>query len=120
MEQPKGFVDKNKSEHVCRLKKSLYMSLKQSARCWNNMLDEYLQSDDYFKSEADDCIHIKLNKNEKSFIILAVYVDDLVPVSNDLIMLNNEKLKLEQKFEMVGNGDISYLLGLVIKQDVVD
>ena len=116
MEQPEGFVDKSKPEHVCRLKKSLY-GLKQSARCWNAMLDEYLQSDGYFKSEADDCIYVKLSENGRSFIILAVYVDDLIHVSNDLIMLNNEKLKLKQKFEMVNNGDISYLLGLVIKRD---
>ena len=42
MSQPEGFVDVAKHSHVCKLKKSIY-GLKQSARCWNNSLDECLK-----------------------------------------------------------------------------
>ena len=43
MSQPEGFVEPDRPNHVCKLKKSVY-GLKQSARCWNITLDEYLKS----------------------------------------------------------------------------
>ena len=38
MSQPEGFVDPDRPNDVCKLKKSIY-GLKQSARCWNTTLD---------------------------------------------------------------------------------
>ena len=118
MEQPKGFQDPNKPDHVCRLKKSLY-GLKQSARCWNATLDDYLLSEGYTKSDADDCIYVKLIRSNdiEHFVILAVYVDDVVPISDDVGILASEKAKLKERFVMVDNGEIDYLLGLLIKRD---
>ena len=118
MEQPKGFQDPNKPDHVCRLKKSLY-GLKQSARCWNATLDDYLLSEGYTKSDADDCIYVKLIRSNdiEHFVILAVYVDDVVPISDDVEILASEKAKLKERFVMVDNGEIDYLLGLLIKRD---
>ena len=118
MEQPKGFIDPNRPDHVCKLKKSLY-GLKQSARCWNTTLDDYLLSEGYTKSDADDCIYIKTVKihNEEHFVILAVYVDDVVPISDNIDVLEEEKAKLKERFVMVDNGDIDYMLGLQIKRD---
>ena len=49
MSQPEGFVDPDRPNHVCKLKKSIY-GLKQSAHCWNTTLDEYLKSVGYHKS----------------------------------------------------------------------
>ena len=43
MELPEGFEDEKRQGKVCRLKKSLY-GLKQSPRCWNHKLDEFLKS----------------------------------------------------------------------------
>ena len=82
MSQPEGFVDPDRPNHVCKLKKSIY-GLKQSARCWNTTLDEYLKSVGYHKSNADGCIYVKSVKevNDRiSFVILGVYVDDIIPV----------------------------------------
>ena len=88
MSQPEGFVDPKKPDYVCKLKKSIY-GLKQSARCWNVTLDEYLRSNGYRKSNADDCLYVKSIKKADghiSFVILGVYVDDIIPVSNDITM----------------------------------
>ena len=82
MSQPEAFVDPDRPNYVCKLKKSDY-GLKQSARCWNTILDEYLKSVGYRKSNADGCIHVKSLKEANGrigFVILSVYVDDIIPV----------------------------------------
>ena len=119
MSQPKGFSNQDKPDYVCKLKKSIY-GLKQSARCWNATLDQYLQSAGYRKSEADGCIYTKTVRETNghiNFVILGVYVDDIVPVSNNATLLKAEKTGLCKRFEMVDQGEIRYLLGMSIKQD---
>ena len=119
MSQPEGFVNEDKPNYVCKLKRSIY-GLKQSARCWNTILDEYLKSVGYRKSDADECIYVKSVRNDDghiSFVILGVYVDDLIPVSNDIDMLNSEKEALCQRFKMDDRGEAHYLLGMLIKRD---
>ena len=119
MSQPEGFVDPDKPNHVCKLKKSIY-GLKQSARCWNTTLDEYLNSVGYRKSNADGCIYVKSLKEVNghiSFVILGVYVDDIIPVSNNPQLLKAEKAALCKRFEMTDQGEIHYLLGMSIKRE---
>ena len=119
MSQPEGFVDPDRPNHVCKLKKSIY-GLKQSARCWNTTLDEYLKSVGSHKSNADGCIYVKSVKeaNDRiSFVILGVCVDDIIPVSNNPVLLKTEKDALCERFEMVDQGEIHYILGMSIKRD---
>ena len=46
-----------------------------------------------------------------------MYVDDIIPVSNDIDMLNAEKDMLCKHFEMTDQGEIHFLLGMTIKRD---
>ena len=104
---------------MCKLKKSIY-ALKQSARCWNQTLDSFLIGNGYRKSGADNCIYVKSKTNANgfiSFVIMAIYVDDIIPVSNDVEMLNKEKDSLSKKFEMVDLGEIHFVLGMSVKRD---
>ena len=114
MEQPEGYVDPEKPDFVCKLNKGLY-GLKQAARCWNETLDKYLVDSGYTKCSADSCLYIKFDG--ESFVIMAVYVDDIIPVSNDIELLQAEKRAICQQFEMVDNGEIEYFLGMFIKRD---
>ena len=116
MEQPKGFVDAKNRDFVCKLKKGLY-GLKQSARCWNATLDSFLKSNGFRQSDADHCIYIKHIVDDGCFVIFAVYVDDIIPVSNDMKLLHIEKEILCKKFVMVDNGDADYFLNLSIKRN---
>ena len=116
MEQPIGFVDLEHSDYVCKLGKSLY-GLKQSARCWNSTLDKFLKSSGFRQIDADHCIYIKLAIEDGKFVIFAVYVDDIVPVSNDVKMLCAEKEILCKEYEMVDNGEADFFLNLVIKRN---
>ena len=95
MSPPKGFIDPDHPDYVSKLKKSLY-GLKQSARCWNQTLHNLLVTNGYRRSPTDECIYVKTVKRDDgfiSFVILAVYVDDIIPVSNDVKMLKPENLK---------------------------
>ena len=119
MEQPKGFVDSDRPDYVCKLKKGLY-GLKQAARCWNSTLDEYLKSAGYRVSSADGCVYVKSVKDSSGhikFVILPVYVDDFMPVGNDKAMMKAEKKALCERFELVDNGDVSHILGMLISRD---
>ena len=60
---------------------------------------------------------MKAAEGHISYVILGVYVDDIVPVSNDPVMLRAEKATLCEKIEMVDQGEIHYLLGMSIKRD---
>ena len=118
MSQPEGFVDPDRPNHVCKLKR-IY-ELKQSARCWNPTLNEYLKSGGYHKSNADGCIYVKSVKEGNgriSFVILGVYVNDIIPVSNNPAVLKAEKAALCERFEMIDHDEIHYLLGMPIKRD---
>ena len=103
------------------MKKSLY-GLKQSARCWNATLDKYLTSKGFTKSDADDCIYTKFVDigGKEHFVIFVVYVDDIVPISDNTELLLKDKAKLRERFSMVDNGDVGHLLGMQITRDRVN
>ncbi len=46
MDQPPGYMKKGEENRVCKLKRSIY-GLKQSSRCWNTVLKDYLVSTDF-------------------------------------------------------------------------
>jgi hypothetical protein len=60
---------------------------------------------------------VKQDNGRISFVILAVYVDDIIPVSNDLEMLNAEKELLRNEFQLVDQGELHFVLGMSIKRD---
>ena len=100
MTQTEGYVDAERPDYACKLRKSIY-GLKQSARCWYSTLDQHLVSPGNRKSNADGCIYIKLSASadgQLNFVIFAVYVDEIVSASNDMDMLNKEKFLLCQWF----------------------
>lgn len=117
--QPERFIDPDHPNYVCKIKKGLH-ALKQSARCWNQTLDNFLVTNGYRRSPAHECIYVKTVKRDDgfiSFVILAVYVNDIIPVSNDVKMIKGEKESLCKEFEMVDLGEIHFILGMSIKRD---
>ncbi len=61
MRQPESFISEEHPEYVCKLKRSLY-GLRQAARCWNKVIDDYLKSKGYEANSADPSIYIKQKK----------------------------------------------------------
>ena len=119
MKQPDGYIGKDKPNHVCKLKKSIY-GLKQAARCWNIAIDTFLKSNGYKNSSADSCLYIKSVKQsngEVDFTILALYVDDILLFSNNTDMLMKEKMSLGKRFKVEDQGEVHYVLGISVKRD---
>ena len=81
MQQLKGFLVKGKEKLICRLTKSLY-SLKQTPRQWYKKFDGFLQRHGYNKCNADHCCYFK--RFESNYIILLLYVDDMLVVGLDM------------------------------------
>ena len=77
-------------------------------------------SSGYKKRNADGCVYIKSTKKASgkvSFVILAIYVDDIMPLSNDIEMLRKEKEDMHKRFKMVDQGEAHSILGMLIKRD---
>ena len=116
MTLPKGLNIKD-NNLVCKLKKSLY-GLKQSSRVWYERLDSYLVSHGFTKREADSNIYIY--RSDTQFIILAIYVDNTLLITNDdIILLDKTKQSLHSEFDMTNLGPIfnSTILGLQVIYD---
>lgn len=119
MKQPEGYVNKENPNLVCKLKRSLY-DLKQAARCWNSAIDSFLKSDGYKQAGADACLYIKSIKQPNgkiNFVILSIHVDDILLFSNNVDMLNEEKLSLGTRFKIEDLGEVNYVLGMLVKRD---
>ena len=64
-------------------------------------------------------MYSKLTKKDgkEILMLISIYIDDVILLSNDSNMLMQEKLKLSQNFEMEDQGEIHYFLGMSIKRD---
>lgn len=109
IKQPNGFVSPGNEELVCKLNRSIY-GLKQSPRCWNMVLDEYLKSLGFVSSGADQCVYVYDDSNAK--VILAVYVDDIIILSDTEKSMQDIKQSLNKRFKMKDLGQLHFCLGI--------
>ena len=79
MDQPLCFESKGQERKVCKLKRSIY-SLKQAYRQWNIKFHHAVLKDDFKMMEEDHCVYLKRSNN--GFIILSLYIDDILLVRN--------------------------------------
>ena len=114
MRQPEGFIKEDKKNLVCRLKKSLY-GLKQAPRQWYKKFDSFMSSHSFTRCQADHCCYFK--KFDNNFIILLLYVDDMLVAGSDMQEIANLKQKLSKQFEMKELGTAKQILGMRIKRD---
>ncbi|CAI7891070.1 unnamed protein product [Closterium sp. NIES-54] len=112
MKQPPGFDDD--SGRVCKLKRTIY-GLKQSPRAWYTRIVEHLLSLGFVRSECDHALYV-LNKDEKK-IVLLLYVDDLLLVSDSKTLVADMKTKLAAEFSMRDLGAVSHCLWMHIDRD---
>ena len=57
---------------------------------------------DFVENIVNQCIYIKISGSK--FVILVLYVDDILFVTNDIVLLHDVKKFLPNKFEMKDMG----------------
>ncbi|GJW04576.1 retrovirus-related pol polyprotein from transposon TNT 1-94 [Tanacetum coccineum] len=111
--QPDGFVDKDKPNHVYKLKKALY-GLKQAPRTWYDMLSSFLISQDFSKGSVDPTLFIR--RDGKELLLVQIYVDDIIFAVSTPELCDLFSKIMCSKFEMSMMGKILFFLELQISQ----
>ena len=75
-EQPKGFMDDNNKDIVCKMKKTLY-GLKQVPRAWYERLHKYLVKIGFERIGDNSNLYIKIEKG-KDILLSKIFVDDII------------------------------------------
>ena len=97
MTQPEGYVAKGNEDKVLRLKKSLY-GLKQAPLVWNDKINGVLAKLGFRRNQAEYCLYTR--KSEKSFVMVALYVDDLLIAGSTKEAIDIVKTELMNEFKM--------------------
>jgi hypothetical protein len=101
---------------VCKLDKSL-PGLRQSSRAWYIRLYNYLIAHGFSTIEVDPNIYVKIDSSH--FILIGIYVDDCIILSDTIPAIHSLKHLPSVEFEMSDEGQIHYILGLQIYRDRV-
>ena len=113
VKQMEGFLVKGKEGYVLRLKKALY-GLKQAPRAWYIKLHSCLISLGFVKSKHEPSLYLK--QSDSHFVIVGVYVDDLIVSGSSSAGIENFKGEMTRKFDMSDLGFLSSYLGIEVKQ----
>jgi hypothetical protein len=110
MTLPPGFNTPHPNK-VCKLIKSLY-GLKQASRQWNEKLTSFLLQMKFVQAASDHSLFTR--KTSSSFIVLLVYVDDVIIAGTSLDDIQLIKSALHKSFKIKDLGQLKYFLGLEV------
>ena len=113
VKQPPGFEDAELPDHVFRLNKALY-GLKQAPRAWYERLSKFLLKNGFKRGKIDNTLF--LLKREQEFLIIQVYVDDIIFGATSERLCEEFSSLMGKEFEMRMMGELTFFLGLQIKQ----
>ena len=129
MKDPLGRVDAQGRPYYMKLLRPLY-GLRQSAFRWNQALTEHLINNGFTRAESDSCmftINKKRSEIDSSYtgdevdrLIIGMYVDDITFTGSSTAILDwfNEVLEARFKINPHDRGEISYMLGTRVRQDL--
>ncbi|KAF5463871.1 hypothetical protein F2P56_013999 [Juglans regia] len=111
MEQPPGFVNHEKPDHVCLLHKAIY-GLKQAPRAWFDRFSTFLLESGFFCSTADPSLFI--NHSAHGTLVLLLYVDDIILTGSSDKLIDQFIAVLHTEFAMKDLGALHYFLGVEV------
>ena len=89
--------------------------LKQASRQWYLKFNRIITSFGFSENPVDHCIYLKVSGSK--FIILILYVDDILLASNDLGIIHETKEYLKNNFDMKDMGEATFVIGIEIYRD---
>ena len=91
--------------------KSLY-GLKQAPKQWHEKFDNVMMSHDFKINECEKCIYVK--DTEHRYIIVCLYVDNMLIIGSDDKMITSTKTMLNLRFDMKDMRLVDVILGIKI------
>jgi len=110
MQLPPGYSNPN-YPRVNKLKKSIY-GLKQASRQWFSKLSTSLLHFGFLQAKSDSSLFIRKTLND--FIVVLIYVDDVIIASNTLTAINKVKQYLRTTFPIKDLGKLKYFLSIEV------
>ena len=89
--------------------------MKQALRQWYLKFDRFLMSSDFTRLEANHYYYSKWFKN--SYIMLLLYVDDMLVAGSSMKEIMNFKARLSEEFSMKDLGPARKILGMRINSE---
>lgn len=111
---PEGY-NKDSDGLVCKLSNTLY-GLKQAGRQWHKELSSVLISYGFSRSTHDNCLFLKGNINDTSFLAIVIYVDDILVCGSQRGEIEAFKQKLHSLYTIKDLGQAKFFLGIEIIQ----
>jgi hypothetical protein len=82
---------------------------------WYQKFDTYILSFGFMRSKANHCVYSK--KEGGHFIYVALYVDDMLLIGNDMNAIKEVKMQFSYKFDMKDLSATNFILRMDIKRD---
>nr|GEX67428.1 hypothetical protein [Tanacetum cinerariifolium] len=112
--QPPGFQDPEFPNRVYKVEKAMY-GLHQALRAWYGTLSKYLLDNGFQRGTIDQTLFIRKHKGE--FLLVQVYVDDIIFGSSNLQLCREFEALMHEKFQMSAMGKLTFFLGLQVLQN---
>ena len=88
--------------------------MKQAGHNWNKEIDQWLKKNKMKAADADPCLYIFQGENPRDFLALALYVDDILIIDNNIKIREDLTKKMKQKFKIVDLDRANWILGIRI------
>nr|GEW90621.1 60S ribosomal protein L23a [Tanacetum cinerariifolium] len=111
MNQPEGFIAPGQEGKVYRLVKSLY-GLKQAPKQWHQKFYHAMLESGFKINECGKCVYVK--DTSSGYVILSLYVEDMLIVGSNDKMIKSTKDILKSKFDMKYMGLADVIFGIKI------
>nr|GEV15378.1 uncharacterized mitochondrial protein AtMg00810-like [Tanacetum cinerariifolium] len=107
---PKG--DPEFQAKVYKVEKAMYGH--QAPRAWYGTLSKYLLNNGFQRGTIDQTLFIR--KQREDFILVQVYVDDIIFGSSNQQLCREFKALMHEKFQMSAMGELNFFLSLQVLQ----
>ena len=96
---------------MCKLVKSLY-GLKQVPKQWHEKFDSAMLESEFRINEYGKCINVK--DTENAYVILCLYVNDMLIIGHNDKMIKSIKDMLNSRFDVKDMGPADVILRIKI------